>query len=65
MEEDTKHKVLLYHINNIHNTLIHIGWPFAFSQSAFISNPIMYDIDNDGVSEVVVTTENAEVVFIR
>ena len=41
------------------------GWPFVFGSSSFHASPIMYDVDNDGRQDVVVTTNDAEIVFLR
>jgi hypothetical protein len=47
------------------NELTFVGWPFAFTESTFIASPLVYDINTDGLNEVVVTTQNGEIVFIR
>lgn len=41
------------------------GWPFVFAQSTFHASPQMYDVDNDGHQEVLVVTNDAELVFLR
>eukprot|EP01129_Flabellula_baltica_P013911 TRINITY_DN6559_c0_g1_i1.p1 TRINITY_DN6559_c0_g1~~TRINITY_DN6559_c0_g1_i1.p1 ORF type:complete len:701 (+),score=136.95 TRINITY_DN6559_c0_g1_i1:1-2103(+) len=41
------------------------NFPFGITFSPFVSSPTMYDIDNDLEEEIVVVTENAEVIFIR
>jgi hypothetical protein len=50
--------------------LVHIhcmfiaGWP-AFHQSNVHSSPLLYDIDKDGVREIVLATYNGVVNFFR
>eukprot|EP00656_Telonema_subtile_P012705 TRINITY_DN16409_c0_g1_i1.p1 TRINITY_DN16409_c0_g1~~TRINITY_DN16409_c0_g1_i1.p1 ORF type:complete len:775 (+),score=189.59 TRINITY_DN16409_c0_g1_i1:112-2436(+) len=41
------------------------GWPFVFSKSSFHASPLMYDVDNDGHQEVVLVTNDAEIVFLK
>ncbi|KAJ7950191.1 Protein DEFECTIVE IN EXINE FORMATION 1 [Quillaja saponaria] len=40
------------------------GWP-AFHQSTVHASPLLYDIDKDGVREIVLATYNGEVLFFR
>jgi len=40
------------------------GWPFNFLESSFHSSPLIHDVDGDGVQDVVVTTNDAEIVFL-
>lgn len=40
------------------------GWP-AYHQSTVHSSALMYDIDKDGIREVVLATFNGEVLFFR
>eukprot|EP00003_Mantamonas_plastica_P018580 TRINITY_DN3036_c0_g1_i8.p1 TRINITY_DN3036_c0_g1~~TRINITY_DN3036_c0_g1_i8.p1 ORF type:complete len:185 (+),score=75.89 TRINITY_DN3036_c0_g1_i8:25-555(+) len=41
------------------------GWPYAFAKSSFHASPLLYDINKDGQNEVVVTTGNGEIVFLK
>ena len=40
------------------------GWPYAFSQSTFHTSPLAYDIDADGVDEMLLLTFDAEAVYL-
>jgi FG-GAP-like repeat len=40
------------------------NWPFAFASRALSASPLLYDVTGDGVEEIVVTTDDAEMVFI-
>ncbi|MBA0726617.1 hypothetical protein Golax_002434 [Gossypium laxum] len=42
----------------------HLRWP-AFHQSTVHSSPLLFDIDNDGVTEIALATYNGEVLFFR
>jgi len=41
------------------------GWPFSFLRSSFHSSPLYHDVDGDGVQEVIVTTNDGEIVFLK
>ncbi|EGC33355.1 hypothetical protein DICPUDRAFT_56468 [Dictyostelium purpureum] len=41
-----------------------IGWPFIIPDSSFASSPLLYDIDGDQSLDIMVTTTDAEMVFI-
>ena len=40
------------------------GWPYAFSRASFHTSPLAYDIDGDGVDEMLLLTYDAEAVFL-
>ena len=41
------------------------GWPYAFSHSTFHASPLNFDVDGDGVDEMLLLTFDAEVVFLN
>jgi len=41
------------------------GWPFGFLRSAFHSAPLIHYVDGDGIQDVILTTNDAEIVFMR
>ncbi|XP_071948271.1 uncharacterized protein [Antedon mediterranea] len=45
--------------------LEHSHWPFRFPGATFHASPVLYDIDNDGHDEILLTTSNAEIVFLN
>jgi len=40
------------------------GWPFGFLRSSFHSSPLIHDVDGDGIQDIVVATNDAEIVFL-
>jgi hypothetical protein len=40
------------------------GWPFGLSQTTFVADPILYDLDNDGVDEIVACTQDGYIIFL-
>jgi hypothetical protein len=40
------------------------GWPYAFTRSSFHTSPLAYDVDADGVDELLLLTYDAEAVFL-
>ena len=40
------------------------GWPYAFSRSGFHASPLAFDVDADGVDELLLLTSDAEVIFL-
>jgi hypothetical protein len=41
-----------------------VGWP-AFHQSTQHTSPLLYDIDIDGVADILVSTYNGEILFFK
>jgi hypothetical protein len=41
-----------------------VGWP-AFHQSTQHTSPLLYDIDVDGVADILVSTYNGEIMFFK
>lgn len=41
------------------------GWPFIFETSTFHASPLLYDVNGDNRTEIVVTTADGEIVFLR
>lgn len=41
------------------------GWPLAFEESSFQSSPLVYDIDNDGNTDIGVVDRNGNLFWIR
>ncbi|XP_019857511.1 PREDICTED: protein DEFECTIVE IN EXINE FORMATION 1-like isoform X2 [Amphimedon queenslandica] len=50
----------------IHGENGHIvdNWPFYVEGRSFFANPLPYDIDTDGVTDILLTTTDAEVLFL-
>ena len=40
------------------------GWPYAFARSAFHTSPLAYDVDGDGIDEMLLVSFDAEVIFL-
>jgi hypothetical protein len=40
------------------------GWPYAFTRATFHTSPLAYDVDGDGVDEMLLLTFDGEVVFL-
>ena len=40
------------------------GWPYAFARSTFHTSPLAYDVDRDGVDEMLLLNFDAEAVFL-
>eukprot|EP00013_Stygamoeba_regulata_P010467 CAMPEP_0177686876 /NCGR_PEP_ID=MMETSP0447-20121125/33810_1 /TAXON_ID=0 /ORGANISM="Stygamoeba regulata, Strain BSH-02190019" /LENGTH=726 /DNA_ID=CAMNT_0019197043 /DNA_START=39 /DNA_END=2216 /DNA_ORIENTATION=+ len=40
------------------------GWPFPLSRARLMVDPLLYDIDHDGNSDVVVFTKDAHILFL-
>ena len=40
------------------------GWPYSFSHSTFHTSPLAYDVDADGVDELLLLSFDAELVFL-
>ena len=40
------------------------GWPYAFTQSGFHTSPLAYDVDGDGVDEMLLLSFDAEIIFL-
>ncbi|XP_033095277.1 protein DEFECTIVE IN EXINE FORMATION 1-like [Anneissia japonica] len=39
-------------------------WPFRFPGATFHASPLLYDIDQDGQNEVLLTTSDGEIIFL-
>lgn len=40
------------------------GWPFGLSETTFVADPILYDLDNDGMEEIVAATQDGFILFL-
>jgi len=40
------------------------GWPFVFDRSSFHASPLLFDVDRDGTRDIVVATNDGEIVFL-
>lgn len=40
------------------------GWPYAFTQSGFHTSPLAYDVDRDGIDDMLLVSFDAEIVFL-
>ncbi len=39
-------------------------WPLLLGDTDIYSQPLLYDINEDGIDEIIITTDNGEIVFI-
>ena len=44
---------------------IFVGWPVGFERRMFHSTPVLYDMDSDGIQDIVVADSNARVLWLR
>ena len=41
------------------------GWPYAFSHATFHTSPLRFDVDEDGIDEMLLLTFEGEVIFLN
>ncbi|XP_065896585.1 uncharacterized protein [Dysidea avara] len=51
----------------VHGETGHVidGWPFYLEDRSFHSTPLLYDVNGDGLFEIMVTTSDAELLFLN
>jgi hypothetical protein len=40
------------------------GWPFGLASTTFLTDPILYDLDGDGLDEIVAATAGGDIIFL-